>query len=373
MGDRPEMDPETEAAIVEATADVFAALWRPQMFTLSDVAERIGMDSDELYRLCLRPDLLYAEAVGQERWVSEVPDLGDTRSELYQALTQLVGGYPAQSSSARTLLRMALSAGNDLDGIERIRELGERKWRGVVMTVLERGVARGDLPPDTDVEAILDVLACAVTYHSVYSVGRENWATIVRMLADMVLSAAAPVRPNERLMHQPVTISPEVERAVHWLSEIRTGATLSTADVPLHLMTQAPRNRAMLGDFPVTVEASLHCDFFPKVASDDPLFRDFDNRGRLSVGVRVSAGKADVLPPSLQADRVILVQGDEVWVASLVELSPHTRTDQEFWAIAELGPQWAPGSQVDVWVRLRTVYRAFALVRLTDQGITHSA
>lgn len=250
MSDRPELDPDTEAAIVEATADVFAALWRPQIFALSNIAERIGMDPDELYRLCLRPDLLYAEALGRERSLGEVPDLGNTSSELFQALIRLVGPYPAESDSARTLLQMALTAGNDLDTVARIRELGERKWRGGVITVLERGIARGDLPPDADVEAILDVLACAVTYHSVYSVGRENWSTIVRMLVDMVLSAAAPVRPSERLMHQPVTISPEVGRAFHWLGEIRMGATLRAVDVPLSLMTRAPQNRVMLGDFP---------------------------------------------------------------------------------------------------------------------------
>ncbi|MBG0569025.1 TetR-like C-terminal domain-containing protein [Actinoplanes aureus] len=373
MGDRPELDPDTAAAIVEATANVFAALWRPQMFASSDVAERMGMDSDDLYRLCLRPDLLYAEALGRERWVSEVPDLGSTSSELFQALIQLVGTYPAQSDSARTLLQMALTAGNDLESVARIRELGERKWRGVVMTVLERGIARGDLPPDADVEAIVDVLACAVTYHSVYSRGRENWSTIVRMLVDMVLSAAVPVRPSERLMHQPVTISPAVERAFHWLAEIRMGATLRAVDVPLVLMTQAPQNRAMLGDFPVTVEVGLHCDFSPKIASDDPLFRDFDNQGRLSVGVRVSTDKADVLPPSLQADRVVLVQGDEVWVAPLVELNPSARTNQEFRASADLGPSWAPGSLVDVVVRLRTVYGSFGLVRLVAQVITQSS
>lgn len=373
MGDQPELDSDTEAAIVQATAHVFARLWRPRMFALSDVAERMGMDSDELYRICLHPELLYAEALGRERSLGEVPDLGSTSSELFQALIRLVGPYPAESDSARTLLQMALTVGNDLDTVARIRELGERKWRGGVITVLERGIARGDLPPDADVQTIVDVLASAVTYHSVYSRGIENWATIVRMLVDMVLSAAAPVRPSERLMHQPVTISPAVERAFHWISEIRMGATLRAADVPLQLMTQAPQNKAMLGDFPVTVEVGIHRDSSLKIASDDPLFRDFDNQSRLSVGVRISADKADVLPPSLQADRAILVQGDEVWVAPLAERNPHARTDQEFWASADLGPRWAPGSLVDVVVRLRTVYGSFGLVRLIDQVITQSS
>jgi len=373
VGDHPELDSDTEAAIVEATAHAFAALWRPMMFGLSDVAERMGMDSDELYRLCLHPELLYAESLGRERSLGEVPDLGDTSSELFQALIRLVGPFPAESDSARTLLQMALTVGNDLDKVARIRELGERKWRDAVMIVLERGIARGDLPPDADLPTILDVLACAVTYHSVYSGGRENWATIVRMLVDMVLSAAAPVRPSERLMHQPVTISPAVRRASLWLDEIRMGATLRAADVPLQLMAQAPQSRAMLGDFPVTVEVGVHCDYFPTIASDDPLFRDFNNRGRLTVGVRVSADKADVLPPSLQADRAVLVQGDEVWVAPLVERNPHARTDQEFWVSADLGPWWAPGSLVDVVVRLRTVHGSAGLVRLTDQVITTSS
>ncbi|PRX18429.1 TetR family transcriptional regulator [Actinoplanes italicus] len=330
------------------------------------------MERDDLYRICPRPDLLYAEVVGRERLVSDGPDLGDTRSELYHVLVRLIGPYSVLSGATTEMVRLALNAPRDDDSDERIRELIERRWRSVVTTVLERGTVRGDLPPDADIEAMVNIFAGAVTYHSLFGKGEAEWRHAVPMLLDMVLSGVVPLRNQRHFENPPINVSAAVERAFKWIGHVPTGTVLPTAEVPLMLMSQAPQNRAAIGDYPVTVSVRLHSDLMPGIRSNDPLFRDIDSRNRLSATVRVATDKKRILPSHLRADRILVVHGDEVWVAPLVE-APATRTSREFSAGVGLGPRWEPRSLVDVVVRLRAADGSSGLIRLIDQVIGTSS
>ncbi|WP_250030167.1 TetR-like C-terminal domain-containing protein [Paractinoplanes maris] len=371
MNDPPELDPDTEAAVVNAVEEVFQEWWTAQMSFGSAVAQRMGMSFEEFHRLCPQPEVVYAEVQGRGRLVEDVADLGDTRTELFQAMNQMVGFYSVQSGVTHGLLRLVLNvSGNDVDGVERLRQASERRWREIVTTVLERGIVRGDLPPDVDTEAIVDVLAAAVTYHSVFGTRRGDWSSVLRTLLDMILTGVAPLREPEYVQQQPVIVPPAVERAFRWLDEVPMGAMLRAADVsqPLLLMTEAPQEKAVLGDCPVTVSVFLNRDF-SLTASHDPLLRADGNKTRLSAGVRVVADKPHTLPPHLRADRIVVVHGDEVWVAPLIEGDPPTLGSQEFSAGARLGPTWGAGSRVDVVVRLRAPDGTMALIRLIDQVI----
>jgi hypothetical protein len=121
----------------------------------------------------------------------------------------------------------------------------------------------------------------------------------------------------------------------------------------------------------VTVSVSLSRDFF-LTASRDPLLRADGDKSRMSAGVRVVADKPYTLPPHLRADRIVVVHGDEVWVAPLIEGDPPTLSSQEFLAGAHLGPKWEVGSRVDVVVRLRAADGTRGLIRLIDQVIESS-
>jgi hypothetical protein len=104
-------------------------------------------------------------------------------------------------------------------------------------------------------------------------------------------------------------------------------------------MTQAPQNRATIGDCPVTVSADLNRDFSPQVGSGDPHVRVTDGRNRLSARVRVLTDRKRILPADLRADRILVAHRTEVWVAPLVE-TPGSRTSREFSAGVSLGPRW---------------------------------
>ena len=72
-------------------------------------------------------------------------------------------------------------------------ELGEQHWRGKVVAVLRRAVGRADLPPDADVELIVDFWAGVISYRRTFR--RDALGAVFReMLLDLVLSGMVPLR-----------------------------------------------------------------------------------------------------------------------------------------------------------------------------------
>lgn len=363
-----DLDPDTARAIVEATEGEYGSPWGSRAFPFQAVADRLRMDVDELRRICPDPDLLYAEALGRSRDIIE-PDSGRTKGELHQVLGWLAGDRHGQSPTSRRLLGLVLTArSSGGTRAEQLRELGDGKWRAILTAVLDRGIARGDLPPDTDVGTIVDMLAGALAYHSLYP---TNFDRIAQILVDSVFTAAVPIRAleTEQFEKQPVTASHAVERAFRWIDRVPMGTVLPVTEVPLLLMTQAPPEKTVLGDCPVTVSVRLNRDFMDGILPRDPLFRDTGSHGRLTASVRVSTAMPRMLPPYLRADRILVVRRDEVWVAPLAAPYPPARLTREITAGARLGPRWDTGDRVDVVVRLHAPDGSFGLVRLIDQVI----
>ncbi|MEU4155303.1 TetR-like C-terminal domain-containing protein [Actinoplanes sp. NPDC026670] len=363
-----DLDPEFVRAFVDAVEAEYSPRWGSRAFPVQAVARRLNMDVDELKRICPDPDLFYARELGRTREILDEPDHPSTRGDLARILTWLAGNYHGQSPTSRRLLGLALTPTYDNTRAEQIRELGDGGWRAVLKASLERGITRGDLPPDTDIDTIVDVLAGALTYHSVYG---TNWDRVVRMLLDAVFSAAVPVRAleQERFGGQPATATPAVERAFKWIDQVPMGTVLPAADVPLLLMTQAPQKTAVLNGCPVTVSVRLNRNLSAGILSRDPLIQDTDAHGRLTASVRVSTPKPGMLPPYLRADRILVAHGDQVWVAPLAAPYPPARLTREITAGARLGPKWEPGARADVVVRLHAPDDSFGLVRLIDQTI----
>jgi AcrR family transcriptional regulator len=148
-------DDDRESEILAAAVEALVAEGFDAM-TIEGVAARVGAGKATLYRRWRNKTELVAAALRRHAGADvPIPDTGDARADL------------------RTYLRGLQAAFNGTDGglmaaftIERIRhpELGEAydrlfvaDRRAALRRMVGRAVERGDLPPNTDIELIIDV------------------------------------------------------------------------------------------------------------------------------------------------------------------------------------------------------------------------
>jgi hypothetical protein len=129
------------------------------------------------------------------------------------------------------------------------------------------------------------------------------------------------------------------------------GGSPTSPDTTLNELRNAPLAVSIDGTT-IELRASLWRDFMPVVPpGGNPL--------QVSVRLSSAATTADI-------DRLWVLFGDELWDAA-----PVRSTGSAEW-IARGGPQWPPGSRVDVVVRVRTRDGRARLVRAADQKINAS-
>lgn len=195
-----------------------------------------------------------------------------------------------------------------------------QRSRAQVAAALHRAAARGDLPPDVDTDFVQDVWAGTIAYRRLVSGGALTGDTI-KPLIDLVLAGMAPLRASD-LPIGPWPQAPEswwFQQIQQWLSEVAFGHVYPlTSGVPAQALAAVPTTAVNIAGHPVTLSAHAYRDFMPLSSS------------ALSVGGTVAAAGAGVLPPFLRADRVAVLNGDEVWVAPFVEENLRSRTSRSF-------------------------------------------
>ncbi|MFC1403392.1 MULTISPECIES: TetR/AcrR family transcriptional regulator [Streptacidiphilus] len=157
--------------------------------TMDLLARRSGVSKKSLYRWWPNKAAVAAEALAAQAEVLPVDETGDSRAELlaiarnarrYATADELPLGFTAQLSIAdqRALGR------SYMEHVIRPRRLLSRD-------ALDRVVARGDLPQDTDTDALLDLWSGFAVYrHNVRGVTITDH--LVEQLVDMALSGSVP-------------------------------------------------------------------------------------------------------------------------------------------------------------------------------------
>src|SRR3954452_15367306 len=117
------------------------------------------------------------------------PDTGDTRLDLVEVT---FGAISWRSDTELTEVVAAVMAelprNDELAAVYRSRFLAPRRQE--TMKVLHRGIERGDIDPDTDVELVLDLLIGAVFYRGLLSGGRLD-REVAELVVDTVLHGIA--------------------------------------------------------------------------------------------------------------------------------------------------------------------------------------
>lgn len=133
--------------------------------TMDTVAARAGVSKPAIYRRWpTKQDLIIAAAETRIGTLS-VPDLGDFRAELRFVLTARLEAYRLPGSDRLIAGLIGASAdagaarGQYAEYTERITSETRR--------ILERGIARGDVAPDTDVRAAATLVAAPLVFRLV--------------------------------------------------------------------------------------------------------------------------------------------------------------------------------------------------------------
>jgi AcrR family transcriptional regulator len=163
---------------------------------MDDVAARAGVGKAAIYRRYRSKSELVGAAVSALVSDIAVPDTGSTRADLLALMREAVAVYsdPVRGGAMPGLIA-AMREQPELAGT--IRDGVVAKRRDALREVLLRGVARGDLRADLDVELALDMLGGALFYRLLVTGGPID-DRLARGVADSVLRSFAPTKEHER-------------------------------------------------------------------------------------------------------------------------------------------------------------------------------
>jgi AcrR family transcriptional regulator len=187
-------DARADRAILSATLELIAEVGVHE-FRTEDVAARAGVGKGAIYRRYRSKDELVTAAVAA--LVSEeiaIPDTGSTREDLLVLMREAVGLY-CGSLAGRLMPNLVGAMAQKPDLARAVRESFLTGRRAALAGVLERGVERGDLRPDLDVELALDVLGGPLFYRLLITGGPLDEQLAVGV-ADLIMHGFAPDAPS---------------------------------------------------------------------------------------------------------------------------------------------------------------------------------
>ncbi|MBM4589286.1 TetR family transcriptional regulator [Rhodococcus hoagii] len=160
--------------------------------TVERIAEASGVHKTTLYRWWSGKPELVADALATLMDTGPVPDTGSTRDDLVQWLTGTVRNY-AGSPLGVAMPALISDLARTPEGLAAFRGAFLAERRTNCVEVIDRGVARGDLSADLDVDLFMDTLAGAVFYRQVVSGGLVD-ADLAERVVDLLLPSASGAR-----------------------------------------------------------------------------------------------------------------------------------------------------------------------------------
>jgi AcrR family transcriptional regulator len=183
-------DARADRAILKATLELIAEDGAFE-FRTEDVAARAGVGKGAIYRRYRSKDELVTAAIAAV--VSEeiaVPDTGSTREDLLLLMREAVELY-RRSLPRRLMPNLIGAIARKPELAQAVRDGFLARRREALSEVLRRGVERGDLGRDLDVELALDVLGGPLFYRLLVTGGALD-EQLVEGVADLILRGFAP-------------------------------------------------------------------------------------------------------------------------------------------------------------------------------------
>ena len=183
---------EADAAIFTKTLELLADEGLRGL-SVEKVAEQARVAKTTIYRRfptkreLVRAALASVAVFGQ----TDPPDTGSLRDDLY-ALARARVAVLKQTGTQLLMPRLMAEAGSDPELHALVLTVFANPARDVVIRVLRRGIERGQLRDDVDVELLTDLLAGLVVYRLLYSRGEvRGLAARIEAAIDVVLDGTA--------------------------------------------------------------------------------------------------------------------------------------------------------------------------------------
>lgn len=180
-------------AILDATTDLLAE-GGYGLLTVEGVAARAGVGKATVYRWWPSKGALAVEAMSATLATPAPTETGDLRVDLLAAVQRVIQLLVRDPHGA-IIPALVPDLVRDPVLAEQFRDQILRPRRSIVAGIVRRAVDRGDLPPDLDVELLLDVYVGAVFYRHVVS-GEEVTDRLAEQLVGLLLDGKMPVKPD---------------------------------------------------------------------------------------------------------------------------------------------------------------------------------
>jgi len=181
-----------EEAVLDATLQLLAARSYGEI-SVEALAERAGVSRTSIYRRWPSKAAVVAAAVSSlylDR--VDVPDTGSLPEDLVALLGDSY--HLMADGSGRVLERLVRESGQNPELVHVVRSILYARRR-LYATMLNRAIARGELPPEVDQELLLDLLLGPLWFRLLLS-GAPVTPQAARSVVELVLEGAVPRSPG---------------------------------------------------------------------------------------------------------------------------------------------------------------------------------
>ena len=184
-------DPDMDETILRATVELLSEVGYVGL-TVADVARRAGVSKPAIYRRWSQKSQLVVEAMVTQMRPGKDNESGSAASDLL-ALTEQLLSLLTLTPFGRVLPGLVAEMAADPALAASYRDLiikpNQRQWRAAV----ERGIASGEMSPETDVDLVVNMLVGPL-YFSLLITGDPLDPGYARAAVDLVLAryGAAP-------------------------------------------------------------------------------------------------------------------------------------------------------------------------------------
>lgn len=164
-------NPEVDRAILRAALDLLAEESYDAL-SMEAVAARAGCGKAAIYRRWPSKSALVVDAVAacKEKAI-QLPDTGSTREDLRLHVQNMVR-HLRTSDTGRIMPALLAELARNPEFAASFRQGLVQPRRALVLEMLRRGVARGELRPDVDLDIVADAMA-AVFHYRMFFTGQE--------------------------------------------------------------------------------------------------------------------------------------------------------------------------------------------------------
>jgi AcrR family transcriptional regulator len=161
-----------------------------ERLSIPEIAEIADVNKTSIYRRWpTKGDLVQAALTHSMEHVRDIPDTGSLRGDLV-ALGKIVSGFV---TSARGMgeIRTVFADGDHPEVQALAAKMWQRSGEDIPYLVIERAMARGELPASADVELLLFTIAGAIM-HRVFVERADVDDDFIGRLINLVLHGALP-------------------------------------------------------------------------------------------------------------------------------------------------------------------------------------